>query len=70
MKQGQNRNLNARDELDAVLREHGGIDGLARRIGQGDPLAYRFEPAANENAPPRLITRVRAWFLRLIPKGR
>ena len=43
-----------RDGLDSHLREHGGLEGLARKIGQGDPLAYRFEPADNDNAlPPR-----------------
>jgi hypothetical protein len=41
-------------ELDKILREHGGLEGLARKIGQGDPLAYRFEDAANDDEPPRV----------------
>ena len=38
------------EDLDAVLRGAGGLQGLAVQLGQGDPNA--FEPAAaNENAP-------------------
>ena len=36
------------DDLDAILRDAGGVQGLAVQLGQGDPNA--FEPAAvNEN---------------------
>ena len=38
------------DDLDAILRDAGGLQGLAVQLGQGDPNA--FEPAAvNENVP-------------------
>jgi hypothetical protein len=38
------------DDLDAILRGAGGIQGLAVQLGQGDP--NEFEPvAANENVP-------------------
>ena len=37
-------------DLDAILRDAGGLKGLAVRLSQGDPNA--FEPAAaNENVP-------------------
>ena len=35
------------DDLDTILRKYGGLAGLAREIGQGDPAAYQFEPGAN-----------------------
>jgi hypothetical protein len=41
-------------DLDKILTEHGGLEGLARKIGQGDPIAYRFEPAENDNQVPRI----------------
>ena len=37
------------DDLDMILRKYGGLEGLARKIGQGDPIAYQFEPGANDN---------------------
>ena len=38
------------EDLDAILRGAGGLQGLAVQLGQGDPNA--FEPAAaNENVP-------------------
>jgi len=38
------------DDLDAILRDAGGLQGLAVQLGQGAPNA--FEPAAaNENVP-------------------
>ena len=38
------------EDLDAVLRGAGGLQGLAVQLGLGDPNA--FEPAAaNENVP-------------------
>jgi hypothetical protein len=52
-------------ELDALLREHGGLEGLARELGQFDPPSPRFEPPANENTPS-LFSR---WW-RLIWRGR
>jgi len=58
------------DELNKILREHGGLEGLARKIGQGDPLAYRFEPAANDDGPPTLSACFRAWLHLLIAKDR
>jgi hypothetical protein len=53
--------MREQDDLEAFLREHGGLDGIAREVGQHDPLASRFEPAANENAPERKGTR--SWLL-------
>ncbi len=58
------------DELEATLRRYGGLEGLARRIGQGDPLAYRFEPAANDDAPPTWSARFQTWLRRLVATGR
>jgi len=60
------------DELSALLRDRGGLEGLARELGQDDPNAWAFEPAANENAPfePTSSARVRAWLHRIIAKGR
>jgi len=46
------------DDLDKILREHGGLVGLARKIGQGDPLAYRFEDAAGDDEPPTLSAHI------------
>lgn len=38
------------EDLDAILRDAGGLQGLAVQLGQGDPNA--FEPAAaNANVP-------------------
>ena len=38
------------EDLDTILRDAGGLQGLAVQLGQGDPNA--FEPAAaNENVP-------------------
>ena len=53
------------DDLETILREYGGLEGLARKIGQGDPLAYRIEEAANDDEPPTLSARFQAWLRRL-----
>ena len=38
------------EDLDAIVRDPGDLQGLAMRLGHGDPNA--FEPvAANENVP-------------------
>ena len=58
------------DDLEAILREYGGLEGLARKIGQGDPLAYRFEEAANDDEPPTLSARFLSWLRHLVAKGR
>lgn len=42
------------DALDTLLREHGGLEGLAGELGQSDPNAWLNEPVANENEPARL----------------
>jgi hypothetical protein len=39
------------DELGALLRDHSGLEGLARELCQHDPNLRRYEPAANDNAP-------------------
>jgi hypothetical protein len=58
------------DDLNAILRKYGGLEGLARKIGQGDPLAYRFEPAANNDESPTLSARFQAWLRHLVGMGR
>jgi hypothetical protein len=54
------------DELNKILRKYGGLEGLARRIGQGDPLAYRFERADNDNSVASMSwwSRLRSWLNR------
>jgi len=52
------------NHLDTLLREYGGLDGLARELGQHDPNARYWEPAANENAPPSLWKQFLAAILR------
>jgi hypothetical protein len=42
------------DDLDTFLRDHGGLDGLARELGQDDPKRQRWGAPANENAQPRV----------------
>jgi hypothetical protein len=39
------------DDLDAILRDAGGLQRLAVQLGQGDPDA--FEPAAAKENVPR-----------------
>ena len=39
------------DELSKFLDEHGGLEGFARKLGQYDPFAAQWEPAANDNEP-------------------
>ena len=58
------------DDLETISREYGGLEGLARKVGQGDPLAYRFEPAANDNEPPTVVGALLFLLHRLIAKGR
>jgi hypothetical protein len=43
---------------DGLLRQYGGLEGLAEQIGQRDQSETPFAPAANENAPPK---RVALW---------
>jgi hypothetical protein len=43
-------------DLDTLLREHGGLGGLARELGQHDPNVTAFEPAANDNASPARLS--------------
>ena len=38
------------EDLDAILRDAGGLRGLAVQLGQGDPNAFE-RAAANENVP-------------------
>jgi hypothetical protein len=45
-----NRSRSGDEELDALLRTHGSLEGLARELGQYGPSAKLHEPAANENA--------------------
>ena len=57
------------DDLETISREYRGLEGLARKIGQGDRLAYRFEPA-DDNEPPTLSARFLSLLHRPIAKGR
>lgn len=46
------------NNLAAFLREHGGLEGLAKLIGERDPGARTTESEANDNRPRK---RVRLW---------
>jgi len=56
------------DNLDAFLREHGGLQSLARELGQDDPNARLFAPGANDDDRPE---PVRLWrrIVRLLLRG-
>jgi len=45
------------DDLRGLLRDHGGLNGLARELGQHDPVAVLYEDA-NDNEPRE---RVGLW---------
>lgn len=40
------------DDLKKQWSDPNAFAEIARRIGQGDPQAWRWKPPANENAPP------------------
>lgn len=46
------------NDLDAILRDAGGLEGLAEQLGQNEPNAKAFEGWANDNEPRK---RVRLW---------
>jgi hypothetical protein len=57
-----------RSDLDALLRKHGVLEGLARELGQCDRAAVVYE---NDNEPPkrrgllrRLLGRLRDYVRR------
>jgi hypothetical protein len=50
-----------RDDLDALLREHGGLEGLARELGQHDLAAVLCEGASDNQIGERI--RLWRWFL-------
>jgi hypothetical protein len=52
----------SRNDLDALLREHGGLEGLAREIGQHDPAAALYEDT-NDNDQPTPAGRFVGWLL-------
>ena len=70
MSHDEDRDPDGREELNAVLRKYGGLEGLARLIGQTDPLAYRYEPRVNDNPPrhnaPGTLQRFWKRFSRLL----
>ncbi len=66
MSQDENQSSSGREQLDAVLREYGGLEGLARAIGQGDPVAYRYEPCANDNTRRNAAGPLRRLWTRLL----
>jgi hypothetical protein len=45
-------------DLDSLLRDHGGLEGLARELGQHDPARWLNQPEANDDEPP---TRPSLW---------
>jgi hypothetical protein len=45
-------------DLDRLLRDHGGLEGLARELGQYGAPGGLYEPPANANAPLR---RLKPW---------
>jgi hypothetical protein len=51
------------DDLETLLRDHGGLEGLARELGQDDPNARLYEPPANENQPAKRFSLSGAWFV-------
>lgn len=54
--------MTERDRLELLLREHGGLVGLAREIGQGDPTDARGSvPSIKPGAP--LGRRTVRWLL-------
>ena len=56
------------DQLDALLRDPGGLDRLAVALGQCDPNAWRYQRAANENDPPD--EGLWRWLLRYCRRSR
>ncbi len=42
------------DDLDALLRDYGGLEGFARELGQLDPNERFYEEAANDNATKKI----------------
>jgi hypothetical protein len=59
-----------RDNLDTLFREHGGLEGLARELGQHDPAAVLYDDA-NDNEPggPAAMPGRREVILRYILFG-
>ncbi len=53
------------DDLATLLRNHGGLDGLARELGQYWPAFIEDENVANDNAPRESVTRWRRLITRL-----
>lgn len=54
------------EDLEAFPRDHGGLEGLARELGQYDPRLILHEDVANENEPHK---RVGLWQLLLSRLG-
>jgi hypothetical protein len=56
------------NDLDKQLREHGGFEGLARKLGQDDPMRRRWAPPQNENMPRKSPGfRQRIWNSGIAP---
>ena len=55
------------EELQSLLRDHGGLDGLARELGQYDPAAVLYEDS-NDNEPPKRVGLWRRLLRRLSAK--
>ena len=43
----------------AFLREHGGLERLAKLLGERDPSARATESEANDNRPPKRVGLLR-----------
>lgn len=54
----------SRNDLNALLRDHGDLDGLARELGQHDQAAVLYEEA-NDNEPPKRVGLWRRVLIRL-----
>jgi hypothetical protein len=52
------------NNLAAFLREHGGLEGLAKLLGEHDPSAEIVESEANDNRPPKRVGLLRLLWAR------
>ena len=52
-------------ELAAFLLEHGGFEGLARKLGGGDRNALHYKAHANDNDAPKRVGLWRRFLSRI-----
>jgi hypothetical protein len=58
------------NDLETLLRERGGPEGLAAQLGQNQTYAERDEPAANDNQPRARVELWRRLLDSLFRRGR